>query len=222
MLRQSTILIFATLVCPRPQHTARTAGIARLFDGQEIEYFSHLDPRPNFIKVAAGDCHSVALDDKGVVWVWGRNDSYQLGKDGGEDMSSGRLSLPVYRYPQPLTLLTNEHVRVVDIACGPEHTLMMSSTGVIYFCGARISDIPRAINLLPNYEGAAMKDIPTAISAGGLMFCCAAQTKGGKLFTWGEVAPFFARQPQMVNASIFSDEPIVGITCTDDTAYVIT
>ena len=36
-------------------------------------------PSHKFVQVATGDYHSLAIDDEGKLWSWGRNDYKQLG-----------------------------------------------------------------------------------------------------------------------------------------------
>uniref|UniRef100_A0A1B6DZ80 RCC1-like domain-containing protein n=1 Tax=Clastoptera arizonana TaxID=38151 RepID=A0A1B6DZ80_9HEMI len=73
-------------------------------------------------QLAAGCNHSVALTNKGQVYVWGSNADGQLGL--GPDVKS--VSMP--------TVLPLEET-VSSIACGYYHTILLTEEGHAYACG---------------------------------------------------------------------------------------
>ena len=72
-------------------------------------------------KVAAGEYHNLALDSNGNVWVWGRNNYYQLGNTNTSNVVT----------PTRLTSISN----VKDIACGSYTSFMVTEEGDVYSCG---------------------------------------------------------------------------------------
>lgn len=75
-----------------------------------------------FIAIAAGDFHSLALNSDGTVWAWGRNGEGELG-DGSNVVS--RLA------PVQVSGLTG----VVAIAAGSNHSLALKSDGSVWGWG---------------------------------------------------------------------------------------
>ena len=80
------------------------------------------------VRVAAGADHSLALDDQGRVWAWGRNVEGQLGT-GGTD---ARITTP--------TLTDDEAwaahgVSITDVVAGPAHSLAIDTEGRIWGWG---------------------------------------------------------------------------------------
>ena len=72
-------------------------------------------------KIAVGENHCLALDSKGNVWVWGRNNYYQLGNDSNENILT----------PTKITKLSN----IKDIACGPNTSFAVTESGEVYGWG---------------------------------------------------------------------------------------
>ncbi len=72
-------------------------------------------------KIAVGENHCLALDSKGYVWVWGRNNYYQLGNDSNANILT----------PTKITKLSN----IKDIACGPNTSFAVTESGEVYGCG---------------------------------------------------------------------------------------
>uniref|UniRef100_A0A914WR58 Uncharacterized protein n=1 Tax=Plectus sambesii TaxID=2011161 RepID=A0A914WR58_9BILA len=77
------------------------------------------------VAIAAGGWHSAAVTDDGDVYLWGWNDSGQLGVDNGE---VGTSSLPL-----PLDL--PEGILIRKVACGSRHTLLLSDDRIAFGCG---------------------------------------------------------------------------------------
>lgn len=75
------------------------------------------------VKVAGGYGFSVAVTEDGDVFAWGFNDKLQLGLGHRFNQES----------PQRVKALQNE--RVVNVACGQQHTLVLTSTGQIWAWG---------------------------------------------------------------------------------------
>eukprot|EP00124_Ichthyophonus_hoferi_P001952 Ihof_evm5s118 gene=Ihof_evmTU5s118 len=75
------------------------------------------------IKICAGMRHSVALTSNGSVFTWGVNRHGQLGL--GESVKLSHTP----------TLVPGLEERIVDIATGQQHTVLLTATGVLYTFG---------------------------------------------------------------------------------------
>ena len=87
-------------------------------------------PGKNIKFIAAGSaaCHSVAVDDEGTCYVWGRNEKGQLGL--GDQLTRN--------VPTELTALKGV-AKVVSAACGRYHTVFVTDTGDAYASGSNSS-----------------------------------------------------------------------------------
>lgn len=83
------------------------------------------------IQVSASSKSSYALDDKGQLWAWGRNQYANLGQ-GAVSASTAAQSTPL-RVPMP------EGVRIVSVANGRDHVLALTSEGKVYAWGLNAS-----------------------------------------------------------------------------------
>lgn len=83
------------------------------------------------IQVSASSKSSYALDDKGQLWAWGRNQYANLGQ-GAVSASTAAQSTPL-RVPMP------EGVRIVSVANGRDHVLARTSEGQVYAWGLNAS-----------------------------------------------------------------------------------
>ncbi|GAA5848223.1 hypothetical protein JCM3766R1_006770 [Sporobolomyces carnicolor] len=81
------------------------------------------------IRVAAGDSVSLAVSEQGEVKAWGsfRSAEGLLGFDGSADSSKTQLN--------PTSLKNLDKHSVVQIACGDDHFLALTSTGFVFACG---------------------------------------------------------------------------------------
>ncbi|CAG2167817.1 unnamed protein product [Oppiella nova] len=79
-------------------------------------------------KISTGAKHVCALTSNGEVYVWGENESYQLGT--GDTTASAIPLLLNFN-------LTNE--KIVDIACGGNHSLALTDGGHVYAWGLNSS-----------------------------------------------------------------------------------
>ncbi|XP_028033865.1 RCC1 and BTB domain-containing protein 2-like [Bombyx mandarina] len=85
------------------------------------------------IKIKAGGWHSMALSEFGDLYVWGLNDTGQLGiKESENDLKSYALPKLVDLYDD------NEevHLQIKDIACGSKHSVLLLEDGSVWTTGA--------------------------------------------------------------------------------------
>ncbi|CAI5507255.1 unnamed protein product [Closterium sp. Naga37s-1] len=123
------------------RHTIVVNGDGRLFTfgwskyGQlgHGDFQDHLTPSPvpamqdkRIVQVSGGWRHSVALDADGVVYAWGWNRFGQVGVGNSEDQCS----------PQRIESISE---RVVAVACGWRHTVVLSEGGNVFSWGRATS-----------------------------------------------------------------------------------
>lgn len=75
------------------------------------------------LQVACGDHHSAALSADGRLFTWGRGKYGQLGHGHYNNLSKPKL----------VTALRGLHI--VQVACGGDHTLVITREGVLYSWG---------------------------------------------------------------------------------------
>lgn len=94
----------------------------------------------NISAVAAGETHTVALDNNGHVWAWGDNSLGQLGDgttsynpliDTPVQVTQGSVNLPQGTTLSSLGVIS--HVRA--IAAGRSHTVALKTDGTVWCCG---------------------------------------------------------------------------------------
>lgn len=83
---------------------------------------------PKFVKVAAGEYHSVGIDTDGRVWAWGYNGNANLGK--GDRNGSSQIPVLVGGTNSEIT-----NHKIVDIAAGYGHTLAIDENGDLWSWG---------------------------------------------------------------------------------------
>ena len=85
----------------------------------------------NVLAIAAGGRHAVALTYGGAVYTWGDNDYGQLGRGRTNDRTSYYAR---EIFSEGLHTFSHDH-RVVDIAAGDAHTLLLTSDGYVWAMG---------------------------------------------------------------------------------------
>nr|XP_020470120.1 alsin-like [Monopterus albus] len=88
------------------------------------------------VRVAAGGFHCGALSEQGGVYMWGENTAGQCGPAEGGTVTNMTVS-----EPYPVSVVDSEVippavVRVVDLACGREHSLALSSQNELWAWGS--------------------------------------------------------------------------------------
>ena len=79
----------------------------------------------NIVQVAAGGMHSACLSQDGLVYTFGCNDEFALGRDNEDDI--GQVDLPE---------------KCVEITAGDSHCAALSESGIVYAWGTfRVSGI---------------------------------------------------------------------------------
>jgi alpha-tubulin suppressor-like RCC1 family protein len=136
---------------------------------------SHFDN--NWVAVAAGGAHSLALQADGSLWTWGENANGQLGHP--IDLANG----PAPNTPNQVGLLQSWS----GIAAGASHTLARQSDGTLWAWGANFngqlgigSTIDQALPAQVPSPGSS----PFLAQAAGIGHSLALKA-GGTLWSWG-------------------------------------
>ncbi|GAA6033958.1 hypothetical protein JCM8097_000428 [Rhodosporidiobolus ruineniae] len=141
-------------------------------------------PRAPFktVKVAAGDSVSLAVSDYGEIKAWGsfRSAEGLLGFDGSK--GSDKMQLV------PTSLANLDKHTFVQIACGADHFLALTTTGFVFACGngeqnqlgRKIIQRHKSHGLTP--ERLALKNI---VLVGTGSYHSFAVDKNGEVYSWG-------------------------------------
>jgi len=78
----------------------------------------------NIRAIAAGGDHTIALDDNGDIWTWGRNTYGQLGH-----------SASLQKNEKPEKLILKDMGKIIAIAAGDHHTLAVDERGIVWAWG---------------------------------------------------------------------------------------
>ena len=138
---------------------------------------------PEIVALSAGARHSLALDEDGIIWSWGGNETGQLGDP---DAVGNRA--------QPLTVLSDqEPVVFVDISAGTDHSLALDSQGNLWGWGnnqkGQLAQDPNRLSQsdVPILIGPADIDIVTIaagpqvtflIDTAGIVYACGDNSQG--------------------------------------------
>jgi len=131
----------------------------------------------DWVAVAAGDNHAMAIKTDGTLWGWGRNNSGQVG--------NGNTTTPQNRIVQVGT--TNGTAgNWVAVSCGSEHTVAIKRNGTLWGWGyntyGQVGD-----NSTTNRNAPVLVDAEndwTAVAANGGQHSSAIKANGS-LYTWG-------------------------------------
>jgi alpha-tubulin suppressor-like RCC1 family protein len=124
----------------------------------------------DWVMVAAGDAHSLALKADGSLWAWGNNGSSQLGNPANPTASSATP-----------TQVPGTYTRV---AAGPEHSLGLRADGSLWAWG---SNAAGQLGSSPNvFSSATPLQVPGAYTqmSGGFYFSIGLRADGS-LWGWG-------------------------------------
>ncbi|GAA5977902.1 hypothetical protein JCM10908_005141 [Rhodotorula pacifica] len=148
----------------------------------QVEQLGSNDEPFDAVRVAAGDSVSLAISDRGELRAWGsfRAAEGLLGFDGSAGSSKTQLV--------PQTLRNVDKHTIVQVACGDDHFLALTSTGMVFACGnGEQSQLGRKIiqrhkehGLTP--ERLALKNI---VLVGTGSYHSFAVDKDGEVFAWG-------------------------------------
>ena len=89
--------------------------------GEKIDKVNYIDFENKVKKVSAGDCFSLALDEKGMAWGWGSNAENQLGISDSQEN--------VFEKPQKIA------ENISDIAAGKKFSILLNNSGELMISG---------------------------------------------------------------------------------------
>ena len=132
------------------------------------------------VMVATGRGHSAAVTDQGRVWVWGLNDEHQLGPITPVPDRRNFTATP-FRWDSSVC----GGSPVVMVACGWEHTLVLTRAGHVWSCGRGVDGktgqavavAQDVLTQVPGVEQIAMVVAATEYSL--------AVDRDGQLWSWG-------------------------------------
>lgn len=138
------------------------------------------EPSDPIVSLATGHAHSLALTTSGRLFSWGSNEFGQLGRGvppplGAMNAASAipPAAVPLF-WRSPDGLITQQHIRVILVAAGAYHTLIVTSSGdawsfgsnthgqLVRPIGAPAHIEPMQIVLPPSHRGESV----TALAAG--------------------------------------------------------
>ncbi|TFY60833.1 hypothetical protein EVG20_g7279, partial [Dentipellis fragilis] len=79
------------------------------------------------VQIACGQQHSIALDDQGLVYVWGYNGYCRLGLGNQQDVLTPKV-VPQFAGPQPMMM-------GAIVAAGPSNSVVVDKQGMYYMAG---------------------------------------------------------------------------------------
>lgn len=179
-----------------------------------------IHPEETVVKIACGGTFSAILTDKGNLYVWGRNDSGQLGL--GEESQGDMHSAE--RYPRLIPFFEKSGILIKDITCGETHMVALTENGALYYWGDRQWLEPHLVSL-PEANGgiAGIKEI-----SGGSKFSLAL-TDDGLLFGWGAkksdcliVESPSAISPILIPPSVFGNQKVLSVNANRNRCSVAT
>jgi alpha-tubulin suppressor-like RCC1 family protein len=147
----------------------------------QLYTIKHPSNRP-FIQVSTGFSHAACIDISNNLYTFGSNVYGQLGYNSFEsmwDISSNPVNV-------------NNNKKIINVACGIEHTLCLDASGRVYTCGFN-GNGQLGHNDLSNRNtftlvSSISNEEVTQIYANILGSVCV--TKSGRLFVWGDTAAY--------------------------------
>jgi len=133
----------------------------------------------NWIQVACGTEHTIALVDNGEIWAWGANEMGQLGLGHSKMVD------------RPTKVLSSE--KFTQISCGASHSIALTAYGEIFTWGGSYMGqsgnqaqnvdftVPTKVEKLESEKD----PLPTFKYVTSGDYCCAAVSMTGDLWTWG-------------------------------------
>lgn len=173
-------------------------------------------------KIACGGSFSAFITNKGNLYVWGRNDSGQLGL--GEESQGDMHSAE--RYPRRLPFFETERTAIKDVACGENHMVVLANNGAIYYWGDRTWLEPHIVSL-PEANGG-LKGITKIVAGSKFSF---ALNEAGLVYAWGAknsgclVIGDLKRNivtPTVIPPSAFGNQKVVDIGAGRQRCTVVT
>ena len=174
------------------------------------------------VKIQCGGNFSALVTNAGNLYVWGRNDSGQLGL--GEESQGDMHSAE--RYPRQIPFFETERTHIKDVVCGENHMVALASNGAIYYWGDRTWLEPHVVSL-PEANGG-LKGI-VKIAAGSKFSY--ALSESGIVYSWGNknsgclVIDDVTKNivsPTPIPPSVFNNEKVIDIAAGRQRCLAVT
>ena len=161
-------------------------------------------------KICCGGNFSAILTTAGSLFVWGRNDSGQLGlgQESQGDMHSAE------RYPRQIPFFDAERTVIRDIACGENHVVALASNGAIYYWGDRTWLEPHLVSL-PEVNGG-LRGVKKIVAGSKHSL---ALTEDGLLYAWGGKEGIV---PTLVDPKMFRNQKVLDVAAARNRCSVVT
>lgn len=145
-----------------------------------IERMGDLSKNLKFTIVAAGGWHSLALDEEGQMWAWGRNQQAQLGN--GDNSGTEQW--------HPVPISKGLGVRFKSISAGDYHSLALDTDGKVWSWGTNSSGqlgdgSPSSTNYKVWKPARIATNVTAANISAGSGFSLANGPTSGWLWSWG-------------------------------------
>ena len=174
------------------------------------------------VMIAAGEHHSAALAADGAVWTWGEGDFCALGH-------GDRVTRPT---PTQLGKEAFGESAAVMVACGEEHTLVVTEDGELWTCGQSyaLGHGDYADRLVPTRVGAGrFGGAKIAMVAAGSLHSIAVTTQGA-VWTFGFGASRALGHndeedrmvPAQIDGKVFGGSPVVMVAAGTHCSVAVT
>ena len=131
------------------------------------------------VRLSAGLSHTAFVDQEGVLWTWGSNQSGQLGaetQETGTDLEGTVIPLS----SRPLQVMED----VASVSAGADFTVALKTDGTLWAWGGNDYGQLGNGSTTPSDLPICVLDQVTAVSAGD--YHVAALRADGSLWTWGD------------------------------------
>lgn len=133
-------------------------------------------------KVVASSDHAILLDTSGTLFAFGDNSGGQLGID--------VLRMRGHSF-QPSPHLIQLQAPVLDVACGPRHTVVLLKAGFVYHWGSGMLDPAASAESRPgSFEHISAGVLHNAVQVFAGHNTCFVQCSDGRIHSWGSNASF--------------------------------
>lgn len=163
------------------------------------------------VSITSGDEHSIATDDTGAVWVWGRARSGCLGT------GTKRCEM------LPRRLKELDHVRICSAAAGNGRSCFIGIDGSLYLAGQGFNDsFVAAVNFFPTRVGEKLEHVRVrSVAVGAWHMVLLADD--GSAYTWRDaegMSPSATGGPTRLES--MAGKEAVAVAAGDDHSLVIT
>lgn len=137
-----------------------------------LEFYKNEDPDNAVVKIDCADQYTATVTKKGDLFVWGKNNSGQL----GIGVNTGLDVMEAEKFP---TLVKNQGVKFVDVSCGENVMMIKDAESNLYKTGWRINYTPERFSVTNKIK-------PDFFFCGNKYF---SMLSNGDIYQWGNLFP---------------------------------